>query len=220
MKRNNRQIIVPALFAVIAVALIFLTGMAHAGNLEPSANPAPTMHSLDEIYNSIEKNYNRPIWKIWNKPFMDWPENNRFAVSVDYYIPGQGPVWGGMVLDKETGLIWARNARMDVSKPWTVAVDYCRRVTISNRLGWRMPTVEELCSLVDMSVSGTPKLPLGHPFQNVQDSYWTSTTREGDSGDAWSVSMDSGLPYGWNWKGEFRYPWPVRGGNGYATGNW
>jgi hypothetical protein len=109
---------------------------------------------------------------------------------------------------------------MDVLMKWGEAIRYIRGLTISNRKGWRMPTAEELSSLLDMSVEGSPKLPPGHPFLNVQDVYWSSTTREDDSSDAWGVDMKTGTTYGWNGKGESMYPWPVRGGNGYATGNW
>ena len=209
---------------VTFLSLIFvLCKVLQAGDLEPADPPGPTMHTLEEIYNTTnsqaDKIYNKPIWKIWNKTFQDWPNNDRFAVSVDGIIIGGGVFWGEMVLDKETGLIWARNAHLDVSKPWTVAIDFCRRTIISNRQGWRMPTVEELASLLDMSVLGSPKLPEGHPFIDVQDSYWTITTREGDSSDAWSVSMRDGI-CGYIGKPTFKYAWPVRGGNGYATGNW
>ena len=31
--------------------LVFLSGLAIAGDINPPASPAPTMHTLDEIYN-------------------------------------------------------------------------------------------------------------------------------------------------------------------------
>jgi hypothetical protein len=43
-------------------------------------------------------------------------------------------------------------------------------------MGWRLPTLQELTSLVDPSVSVFPTLPTGHPFQNVQPTYWSATT--------------------------------------------
>jgi len=222
MNACKKTIVVFSVATFLALIFVFLS-VPWAGDLEPVDPPGPTMHTLEQIYSATnsqaDRIYNKPIWKIWGRPFIDWPDNDRFALTVDGFLPGGGILWGQMVLDKETGLIWARNAYLDVSKPWTVAIDFCRRITISNRQGWRMPTAEELASLLDMSVQGSPKLPSGHPFENVQNSYWTSTTREGDSGDAWNVSMTNGIS-GYIGKGTYRYAWPVRGGNGYATGNW
>jgi hypothetical protein len=136
-----------------------------------------------------------------------------------------------IVLDKETGLVWARDAGLAEKGKWLDAVNYCRNVKLSNRMGWRLPTVEELSSLVDPSQpENVPALPSGHPFVNVHIdyNYWTSTTSEGiwggNSADAWHVTMKNGfwLNVGLTVKdSEYsHYVWPVRGGNGYATGNW
>ena len=73
-----------------------------------------------------------------------------------------------------------------------------------NRKGWRLPTVEELASLV--------YLPSGHPFINVQSgAYWSSTTYEAYSGDAFGVYVGYGR---FSSHRSYRYyVWPVRGGN-------
>jgi len=50
--------------------------------------------------------------------------------------------------------------------------------TIGNHLTdlpWRMPTINELESLVDASTHH-PALPEGHPFTDARDAYWSSTT--------------------------------------------
>jgi hypothetical protein len=117
------------------------------------------------------------------------------------------------VLDKETGLVWAKNANMaQETKTWQYAINYCRNLNIGGRIGWRLPTVEELSSLVDKSQTD-PALPDDHPFDNVQSSrYWSSTTYEDDSGYAWNVRMSNGLVL-FNDKSLYYYVWPVRGGN-------
>ena len=47
---------------------------------------------------------------------------------------------------------------------------------LGGRMGWRLPTVEELTSLVDRTQS-SPPLPDRNPFLNVQSNYyWTSST--------------------------------------------
>jgi hypothetical protein len=65
-------------------------------------------------------------------------------------------------------------------------------VTLGNRLGWRLPTVNELASLVDPSRSD-PALPAGHPFNDVQlsDHYWSATTDSRDLDNRWVVGFFS-----------------------------
>jgi hypothetical protein len=87
------------------------------------------------------------------------------------------------VLDRETGLVWTRRT-VDESAGSLDAGFQCRRLVIGNRMGWRVPTMAELQSLVDPSLPTTqsvPKLPVGHPFllsSSVQPllPYWTAET--------------------------------------------
>ena len=120
------------------------------------------------------------------------------------------------VLDKETGLVWARNANIDGKKTWQGAIYYCANLSISDRKGWRLPEREELASLLDMSVTGSPKLPAGYSsfFTNVQSShYWSITTYEGDSTSAWDVRIYDGFVDDDVDKDNHNYVWPVRSGN-------
>jgi hypothetical protein len=74
---------------------------------------------------------------------------------------------GAAVLDKKTGLTWARNANIAAGdKPWLEAMEFCQDLVIGHRKGWRLPTKEELSSLHDTHRAG-PCLPDGHPFENV-----------------------------------------------------
>lgn len=169
------------------------------------------------------RSVNIAIWEISQaeatKPItrVDHAPNPRFTI----YDPGTPEeAADDLVLDKETGLIWTRNANSaNETKPWQYAIYYCRNVSLGNRKGWRLPTVEELSSLVDPSQSD-PKLPNGHPFINLQsDLYWTATTYESLSGYAWGVNMPNAYVHHYP-KKNYYFVWPVRGGNGYATANW
>jgi hypothetical protein len=98
---------------------------------------------------------------------------------------------GEAVLDKQTGLTWARNADLaGGTKPWQVAVKFCQNLEIGNRKGWRLPTKEEMITILDTSRSG-PALPDGHPFENYGDANkpgcWTGTTYEGNSNSAYNI---------------------------------
>jgi len=83
------------------------------------------------------------------------------------------------VIDRLTGLVWSRQA--DLTGRWTtweeafqVVADLNRR-ELGGRTSWRLPTINELESLVDAS-RHSPALPQGHPFRDVQEAYWSSTT--------------------------------------------
>ena len=114
------------------------------------------------------------------------------------------------VLDRETGVVWERSPsttpfiRLNTSGiVQTTAADHCNNLTVGNRLGWRLPTVQELASLLDRSVPFPgPMLPNGHPFSNVtflpgQGSIYWSATNSIHSGGVWVVSF-SGFSNGAN----------------------
>ena len=214
MTTKQKRIVIVSL--VVLAGLVIFSLMGYAGNLEPSAPPGPTMRTLEEVYT-------KTVWRMLDKNFVEWPGNPRFAVCDD---GTSGDFSDDMVLDKETGLIWARDANLPgEEKLWEEAVSFCRNLVLGNRKGWRLATVEELGSLVDPSNSW-PSLPSGHPFINVQftvlnKAYWSSTTNEVASGAAWAIRMFNGGTSSWWWKADANmYVWPVRGGNGYASGNW
>ena len=98
------------------------------------------------------KNKNRaariPIWQITqdgSRNSVNWVNhtpNPRFAVydvngdnaeGSDYYVED-------LVLDTETGLVWARDANYGSTRTWQSAIEYCARyVNLGNRKGWRAP---------------------------------------------------------------------------------
>ena len=106
---------------------------------------------------------------------------------------------GEAVLDKQTGLIWARDTRFDnKSVPLQKAVKFCQNFELGNRKGWRLPTRDELITLLDTSNS-SPAFPDGHPFKIRKGEggagYWTSTEYEGDSDYAWRIETNAGKVY-------------------------
>jgi len=220
----KKTLLIIVIYPLIWVSSLSQTNFAVAGALDSTAPPAPTMKTLEEIYN-------KPVWKMTEYVFVDHPGNARFAVS-----QGEYPVSSvdDMVLDKETGLTWLRNADIAdylnhtalpasstsaVTGPFTLpeSSDYCHRLDISNRKGWRLPSVEELSSLIDMSTGG---LPSGHPFINIQvdgKPYWSSTAYVADHVQFWWVFLNSGFVSHFGMLNE-GYPLCVRGGSGRISG--
>ena len=119
--------------------------------------------------------------------------------SWDKVINGQGRFKvlngfnGAAVLDKETGLVWEQSPST-TSRTWTTAITECYNKNVGGRKGWRLPTVEELASLVDPSnPTGNPDLPPGNPFDDVLSIfYWSATTDAVDTSDARGVNFAGG----------------------------
>jgi len=94
----------------------------------------------------------------------------------------------GTVTDNLSGLTWLKNADCpDIQAyggdDWATALSsvnalrsgQCGLSDSSKAGDWRLPNVNELESLVDLS-QANPSLPAGHPFSNVTPpGYWTST---------------------------------------------
>ena len=108
---------------------------------------------------------------------------------------------GEAVLDKQTGLVWARN--IDYQQKvvsWEDAVKFCQNVAIGGKTGWRLPTRDEFISVLDSSQS-LPALPEGNPFilSGMEHQggagttrYWTSTEYGSDKQSALVVSIRVG----------------------------
>lgn len=81
-----------------------------------------------------------------------------------------------VVRDRLTGLVWTRSADLAAGPvTWARALALARGHRAGGLDNWRLPTINELESLVDAS-QHTPALPEGHPFVNTADGYWSSTT--------------------------------------------
>ncbi len=181
------------LLLVIAVALMIIAPQtALAGNLEPSAAPGPTMKTLDQI---------PPAWSI------KIPGAERFAVLADFNNQA--------VLDRETGLVWEKSPWTGLYQ-WEEAINICVQKQTGGRYGWHLPTVEQLSSLMDISVPGEPKLPAGNPFTVAAPySYWSATTFVGNTDTAYIVNFSAGFNVSSPLKVSLDYIWCVRGGQSY-----
>ena len=195
-KRKTNLSVFAMILAMVSTGL-FMPRLMGAGDMEPSDSPGSTMKTLDEI---------PPTWS--QKLQCDETACPRFELVMDGYA----------VLDKETGLVWAKEANLFVNTLiWYEAMIQCRDVGIGGRKGWRLPTVEELASLLDPQQSGFPYLPSGHPFENVQQApYWTATTYYSFTDIvgyyAYYVNMSSG-GVAEGGKDTWFFTWPVRGGS-------
>jgi hypothetical protein len=177
-----------------------------------------------------------PLWKIYRPgtaasvAWINHVPNPRFSIydpNNDSNVSDPATFMDDIILDRETGLVWARNANLFNQLNWLDSNTVCRELELGNRMGWRLPSVEELSSLVDPTQQNLA-LPAGHPFVNVQygsgsPAYWTSTNSENPTGAAWFVNLWRGAgPHlaGLGNKSIVGFVWPVRGGITGSNWNW
>ena len=112
----------------------------------------------------------------------------------------------GTLTDNLTGLTWLKNTQCFGLMDWESAnlaakslkdgdcgPDPALILSDGSSAGdWRLPTMSELCTLIDFS-RRDPALPGGHMFSAVPPGYhWSATTLDYHSGMAWIVYFESG----------------------------
>ena len=99
------------------------------------------------------------------------------------------------VLDLETGLVWQRTPHEPRAFEWLDARRLCRTENTGGRQGWRLPSVDELSSLLDLA-SSDPGLPSGHPFdlRETTPVFWSASVDDFDASQAYAVMFVGETP--------------------------
>lgn len=124
---------------------------------------------------------------------------------------------GDTVQDRLTGLTWTRNA--DLARGMTAWQDALALVAEMNRekshdrANWRLPTIVEMEYLTDAS-QHDPALPAGHPFTDVREAYWTSTTSCFEPDWSWCLYLHKGACGVGHKPGKEFFVWAVSGPEG------
>lgn len=123
------------------------------------------------------------------KAGVAWP-TTRFADNSD-----------GTVTDHLTGLVWLKNAGCFNPTSWAAALTAANQLasgacglTDGSTAGkWRMPNVNELESLIDVS-RANPAVSSAHPFANINlsNAYWSSTTYTASVANAMAIRFTDG----------------------------
>ena len=186
MQLSNRSILMRGLCVLVGSWFTIGAGVSSAFEAPPSKfNPTANASALMEN---------------WGKKL---PSASRFTILSAF--------GGAAVRDDETGLVWEKTLET-TEMSWTVARAACADKDVGGRKGWRLPSIFELVSLMDLSMRTGPTLPLNHPFTNVQmDAYWSATTVAGTPNSAWLVFFDTGKVLN-GFKTITFHAWCVRGG--------
>ncbi len=135
-------------------------------------------------------------------------QDGSLVMGVPWPKPRFVPTESG-VLDALTSLIWYRVAGVgNRISTWSEALLLVDSLAKKTHLPWRMPTINELESLVDAS-RHSPALPEGHIFTDIQDGYWSSTTSLFETDWAYVLYLHKGaVGVGYKTNRDF-FLWPV-----------
>jgi hypothetical protein len=199
---------------------------------EPSSGPGSTGKTLNEVMDKAPAKDNTngasPSDVTTGKTYWGLKDGSWGLQTAPRYIDNDN----GTVTDRTTGLIWLQDAdcvgqqawaNVDTSAKVVALINgaSCDNYTASTFNDWRLPTIQELQSVVDYNYSspamsnavGDVKWATdGGAFSGVQSNfYWSSSIYATFAALAWYVRLDSGV-VGSTAKTLTLYVWPVRGG--------
>ncbi|GGD36134.1 hypothetical protein GCM10012288_07650 [Malaciobacter pacificus] len=96
-----------------------------------------------------------------------------------------------VVIDDVSNLTWQDDFEVKTDKIiWSEAVDYCENLTLGGYSNWRLPNINELKSIVDLSKYNPS---INSIFENiVSGNYWSSTSYAEARGNAWYIYFANG----------------------------
>ena len=108
----------------------------------------------------------------------------------------------GTIRDKLTGLIWQKCSQGQTNDSscsiaanavgWPAGLIYCNGLNLANRT-WRLPNINELYSILDVSVTTSPTINSSiFPNTGAGPNYWTSSTVNGTVGNGWLIALAAG----------------------------
>jgi alpha-tubulin suppressor-like RCC1 family protein len=142
------------------------------------------------------------------------PQKTSPAISVSDRFTDNGD---GTILDEESGLVWLKDGNIrKLPMPWLGAKQYIQEMNSGKKpnfgyTDWRLPSINELQSLIDRS-RFYPALAVGHPFTDVQNHfYWSSSTGRDVIDYVWIMDIASGeMTIDYLSACSYKFLWPVR----------
>lgn len=93
------------------------------------------------------------------------------------------------VLDRETAIVWERTPSGGAFTQ-TTAHSRCNTLVVSGRMGWRLPTIQELTSV--LSVGAPNNFEIGHPFNTINgwvgQAIWSATNSASAPVNGWVLN--------------------------------
>jgi len=92
------------------------------------------------------------------------------------------------VQDNNTGLVWERNPSGG-GPNWADTAPFCLQKQIGGTMGWRLPSIVELRSLMDPMLMASSFLPPGVFGGAAGLDFWSATTVADEPSHAWVISF-------------------------------
>ncbi|MGA9534318.1 MAG: DUF1566 domain-containing protein [Desulfobacterales bacterium] len=224
-QRKNRSIAIKY-SAFLLISLFFVFSCIHVQPFYANEDIPLSTSQNDDVLAAIINPFNSTCY--------DWREN---VIPCDFKGPYAELMFdksisdsrftdnkNGTLTDNLTMLVWLKNTNCFGIQDWQSAVLAAKSLKegdcgpnpdlvlsdASSAGDWRLPTMKELCTLIDFS-KRDPALPNGHVFSDVSSGYhWSATTFDYHPEMAWIVYFESGTTCYENIKNRSGYILPVR----------
>ena len=91
--------------------------------------------------------------------------------------------------DSKTGLVWQDNsAAKETKMNWQDSVDYCSKLNLAGYNDWRLPSIKELQSIIDIN-RHKPAIKKGFNYVGTSKYYWSSSVDVSRIERAWIVGF-------------------------------
>ena len=142
--------------------------------------------------------YAKYTYRVWGVYFKDGASATRHKGESNYIRAVRGGQsqssyvanGNGTVTDISTGLTW-QQATAPGTYTWEQALDYCEDLNLGTRSDWRLPTIKELGSIVDLT-RYNPSINTDFFPNTAASGYWSSNTRATYTDIAWQVDFGYG----------------------------
>lgn len=150
-----------------------------------------TTYTLTISTGGIKDSANNTLDSNVTKSFTTHPRFERNATNETVY-------------DHATGRMWQDDSNAKTTqKNWLDAIDYCNNLTFAGHSDWKLPSLDELLSIVDTSRPNGSKI--NSAFTNFAGSwYWSSTPALSSTLHAIVVGFHTGETY-WGLKTDIHY---------------
>jgi len=95
----------------------------------------------------------------------------------------------GTITDTSTGLMWQQDSVSTIT--WEQALAYCNNLTLAGYNDWRLPSINELLSIVDYS-TWEPPIDIQLFGDDAFNRFWSSTSFTDNPNWVWSVEFGNG----------------------------
>ena len=99
-----------------------------------------------------------------------------------------------VVIDLNKNLMWQDNTEvLEYKSSWSLAKEYCSTLTLNGYTDWKLPTIKELQSIVNIKRS---KPAIANEFEFCEPtSYWSNTQDMVKPVNAWYVGFKTGATF-------------------------